>query len=340
MSTTHKLYTLLNLSQNASADDIKNAYKKLAVKFHPDRCKDAAKKKEFEEKFKEISHAYEILSNTDKRHIYDQVGDDENLDEIIRQNDSSSHEFSGFPGFARGGQIHFNPDITFAIRLSLEEIYAGKEISRPIKRVILTIKGQTPSQTYENDTVTIRVKPGTRSGEHIILHGQGNKIIADGRIQTGNVICVIEEIPHASFVRSTQQPLHLIYKHKISVFQALLGQFTFPVTGIDKNVFNVTIGKVVTNPETVICIENKGMRNDKGKYGNIYIMFIIEYPNDLTEEQRLALNCFVSSKASDGQNNLKISYTTVDKLQKIIDSPDPEEMHGNARMHAQQCPMQ
>jgi len=65
---THKLYDILEVNQNASSDEIKKAYRKLAVKHHPDKGGD-------EEKFKEISKAYEVLSDVDKRRTYDQLGD-------------------------------------------------------------------------------------------------------------------------------------------------------------------------------------------------------------------------------------------------------------------------
>ena len=64
-------YELLNIDRSADERDIKKAYRKLAMKYHPDRNPDDA---EAEAKFKEISEAYEVLSDTDKRQIYDQYG--------------------------------------------------------------------------------------------------------------------------------------------------------------------------------------------------------------------------------------------------------------------------
>ena len=67
-------YSILGVSRNATDEELKKAYRKLALKWHPDRNKD--NKKEAEEKFKEISQAYEVLSDKEKRQVYDQYGEE------------------------------------------------------------------------------------------------------------------------------------------------------------------------------------------------------------------------------------------------------------------------
>jgi len=73
MGTKRDYYEILGLDRNATLDDIKRAYRKLAMQFHPDRVPES-KKKEAEEKFKEISEAYAVLSDENKRRLYDQYG--------------------------------------------------------------------------------------------------------------------------------------------------------------------------------------------------------------------------------------------------------------------------
>ena len=71
MSTKRDYYEVLGVDKNADAQALKKAYRKLAMKYHPDRNPD---NKEAEEKFKEINEAYEVLSDDDKRRTYDQFG--------------------------------------------------------------------------------------------------------------------------------------------------------------------------------------------------------------------------------------------------------------------------
>ena len=146
-------YEVLGVDKNASADDIKRAYRKLAVKYHPDKNPD---NKEAEEKFKEAAEAYSVLSDADKKARYDQFGHAGvegagpdfsggfgNLNDIL--NDLFGGAFGGglggFGGFgggfggARGGQrqqkVYRGRDIRVRVKLTLEEIAKGveKEIS-------------------------------------------------------------------------------------------------------------------------------------------------------------------------------------------------------------------
>ena len=147
-------YEVLGVSKTASADEIKKAYKKLALQYHPDRNPD---NKEAEEKFKEVAEAYSILSDADKKARYDQFGHAGvegagpdfsggfgNLNDIL--NDLFGGAFGGgfgggFGGFGggfggqRGGQrqqrVYRGRDIRVRVKLTLEEIAKGveKEIS-------------------------------------------------------------------------------------------------------------------------------------------------------------------------------------------------------------------
>ena len=147
MANKRDFYEVLGVDKSASAEDIKKAYRKLAVKYHPDKNPGD---KEAEEKFKEAAEAYSVLSDPDKKARYDQFGHAGvdgagpdfsggfgNLNDIL--NDlfgGGFNGFGGFGGFGGGGRsqqqrVHRGRDIRVRVKLTLEEIARGveKEIS-------------------------------------------------------------------------------------------------------------------------------------------------------------------------------------------------------------------
>jgi len=134
-------YEILGVAKTASDDEIKKAYRKLAMKYHPDRNQgDAAKAAE--EKFKEAKEAYEMLSDAQKRAAYDQYGH-AGVDPNMRGGPGGAEGFGGFSeafgdifgdifggqrgGRAGGRQVYRGNDLSYAMEISLEEAAAGKE---------------------------------------------------------------------------------------------------------------------------------------------------------------------------------------------------------------------
>lgn len=161
MAQKRDYYEILGLQRGASTDDIKSAYRKLALKWHPDRWIDGSEseKKTAEEKFKEASEAYSVLSDPDKKAKYDKFGHAGlggqgapdfsggfgNLNDIL--NDLFGEGFGGFGGFSgfggfRGGagrsgaqqRTYRGRDIRTRVRLTLEEIAKGVEKEISIER--------------------------------------------------------------------------------------------------------------------------------------------------------------------------------------------------------------
>ena len=148
---SHKLYDYLEVSRNASSDEIKRAYKKKAMQYHPDKNKDSH---EAAEKFKEISSAYDILSDDEKRRKYDELGDDNfnngngggggqgiNPDEIFERffgnrGHGFSHHFNGFQGFHNHENNNKCNDIQKDYNITLDDIYFGinKNLKFTIKK--------------------------------------------------------------------------------------------------------------------------------------------------------------------------------------------------------------
>ena len=151
MASKRDYYEVLGVAKNATADEIKKAYRKMAVKYHPDKNPGD---KEAEEKFKEAAEAYSVLSDADKKARYDQFGHAGvegagpdfsggfgNLNDILNDLFGGAFGggfggFSGFGGGFGGGQrqqqrVHRGRDIRVRVKLTLEEIAKGveKEIS-------------------------------------------------------------------------------------------------------------------------------------------------------------------------------------------------------------------
>lgn len=197
MAEKRDYYEVLGVSKDASADDIKSAYRKAALKWHPDRWVDGtdAEKKTAEEKFKEASEAYSVLSDPDKRAKYDKFGaaglDGQgapdfsggfgNLNDIL--NDLFGGGFGGFGGFSGFGgfgggsgrssagssqqRVYRGRDIRTRVRLTLEEIATGcvKEVSIERNRPCPDCGGRGTKNP--SDVQTCPVCHGTGQEQHV-----------------------------------------------------------------------------------------------------------------------------------------------------------------------------
>jgi DnaJ family protein A protein 2 len=141
-SDNTRYYEILGVPKTASADDLKKAYKKAAIKNHPDKGGDP-------EKFKELAHAYEILSDPEKREIYDQYGEDA-LKEGMGSGggmdpfDIFSSFFGGSPfgggGSSRGRRQRRGEDVVHPLKVSLEDLYLGTTKKLSLSRNALCSK--------------------------------------------------------------------------------------------------------------------------------------------------------------------------------------------------------
>jgi molecular chaperone DnaJ len=199
-------YDVLGVAKNASDDDIKKAYRKLAMKYHPDRNQgDEAKKAE--EKFKEAKEAYEMLSDSQKRAAYDQYGH-AGVDPSMAGGFRGGPGAEGFGGFAEafgdifgdifggaggrrpgGQQIYRGADLSYAMEISLEEAANGKEtqIRIPSWDACETCHGSgakpgTSAKTCTtcNGTGTVHLRQGFFSIQQTCPHCHGSgRVIPD-----------------------------------------------------------------------------------------------------------------------------------------------------------------
>ena len=171
------LYDTLGVSENASADEIKKAYRKLARKYHPDINKDESAV----DKFKEINAAYEVLSDTEKKQQYDQFGDQMfggqnfhdfargqgqgvDLDEILRQMFGCAGAGAGFGGFGgtQGGFGGFGgPDLDMQARIVIP--------------FMVSVTGGKHNVSANGQNFDIKIPAGIKSGETMRVRGKGKQ---------------------------------------------------------------------------------------------------------------------------------------------------------------------
>ncbi|MDA3966531.1 MULTISPECIES: DnaJ C-terminal domain-containing protein [Helicobacter] len=198
------LYDTLEVSQNASADEIKKSYRRLARKYHPD----INKEKGAEEKFKEINAAYEILSDEKKRKQYDQFGDSmfggqnfhdfargqgsANLDDILSQIFGKGGFGAGFGsgfggGFGGGFGDGFSSFGGFTPNLDV-----NANITIPFTTAVL---GGKHSINLRGNELNIKIPAGIKNNETIRLRGKGNS--ANGR--SGDLLLKVSVSPHPEY---------------------------------------------------------------------------------------------------------------------------------------------
>ncbi|KAJ8661292.1 chaperone DnaJ [Lichtheimia ornata] len=129
-----KYYDSLEVSPNATEGELKKAYRKLALKYHPDKNPEAG------DKFKEISHAYEILSDPEKRHLYDQYGEEglSGMGGGMDAEDLFSQLFGG--AFARPKGPRRGRDMVHHLKVQLKDLYNGKTTKLAVQKHILCPK--------------------------------------------------------------------------------------------------------------------------------------------------------------------------------------------------------
>lgn len=222
-------YKILGIERSASQDEIKKAYRKLAVKYHPDKNPDD---KVAEEKFKEISEAYQVLGNADSRKKYDELGAN-----------WKQYENAGFSGFGGGGQgfsaSGFSDffDMFFGGQsgagFNIHDFMsgmggAGRRSTRPAKgndlnaNISLTLleayQGSQRLLDLNGNTIKITIKPGVRDGQVLRIKGKGNPGRNGG--DNGDLLIKVSIMNDHTYQRDGDD---LIRNINIDVYTAILG---------------------------------------------------------------------------------------------------------------------
>jgi len=288
MATNKDYYKILGVSRDASSEDIKKAYRKLARRYHPDLNPG---NKEAEEKFKEIQEAYEVLSKEDKRKAYDMYGSagfqPGSERTTWRWSESPSEggvrfsfgDFGGFSGFEDifseifgtretvVGRARRARDIEYEIEIDFETAVKGGV--RDIK-----ITRETGERKISTETISVRIPPGVDDGSRIRVPGKGEV----GRGNSGDLFLRVKVRPHPIFKRK-QDDIYL--ELPVTFYEAALGaQINVPT--IDGSA-TVTIPSGVQNG-TKLRLKGKGVPNIKSnERGDEYVVVRIVMPEHIGE---------------------------------------------------------
>jgi len=302
-------YQVLGVDKKASSDDIKKAYRKLAIKWHPD--KNPNNKAASEEKFKKISEAYAVLSDPEKRKQYDNFGSADqfrqqysqedifrgfDLDEILRSFGFGGSRSAGGRTFRttmkRGGpssQEYEDPLHSFFGNLGGQQEYrhmpqkgqdAEYNLSISLEESVFgaekNISFQKGNRTEE---INVKIPAGINTGKKLRLPGKGLPSYNGGT--SGDLYLNINVLPHPIFARDGND----LYTEKTIRFtQAALGA-SIDVTTLDGAIKRIKIPPGTQN-NTKIRMKGYGVPGLKGSTkGDLYIRINVEVPQKISERQ-------------------------------------------------------
>ncbi|MEO8759446.1 MAG: J domain-containing protein [Bacteroidia bacterium] len=287
-------YKILGVDKKASQDEIKKAYRVLAVKNHPDKNPG---NKEAEERFKSINEANEVLSNAEKRKKYDELG--ENWQQHEHANSyQNGNPYSGGSGqrssYQGGNNEGFGNDADFSD--FFEQFFAGRA-GNSSNRNKAGFKGGdyetemeiTLEEAYngtsriiqlENEKLKITTKPGAYSDQRLRIKGKGAK--GSDAQNRGDLFVRIMVKPHTQFIRKGDD---LYSTQNIDLYTAVLGGDVM-VNTISGQV-KIKIAEATQNGKT-IRLKGKGMPvyEAPATFGDLYVNLNIKMPEKLTDKQR------------------------------------------------------
>ena len=306
MANKPDYYKTLGVSKNATADEIKKAYRKLARENHPDAGGD-------EEKFKDLNEAYEVLSDDKKRKLYDQFGTANqnqvpygwggpgaggvnvsfedlfggagswgDILERLRRGEGAFgtdwdlNDFSFSGPNNRKARPQKGQETTAELQLTFDEAFNGTT-----KRISLRIPGRSEALTLD-----VKVPAGANDGDRQRFRGQGVPSPNGG--EAGDLVITMRIAPHPQFSRKGADVLQTV---QVSMADAALGaSIVVPTPDGAKVRVKVPAG---TQPGTVLSVKGKGAPRVKGSgNGDMKIALDIPVPTNLTDAQRKALEDF------------------------------------------------
>src|SRR3990172_3002918 len=288
-------YKLLGVPRDAEEKEIKKAYRKLAVKYHPDKNPGD---NQAEERFKEINEAYEVLGDSAKRAKYDQLGQSYQAWQR-RGGQPGGFDWSQWTGRAPGGVRVEVGDLGDLFGVGFSDFFnaifggtpgtgqgfgerssgRGRDIEQPVS-ISLTeaYTGASRSLTRDGKKLEVKIPPGASSGTRVRISGQGEA----GQRQAGDLYLMVDVSPDPRFERKGDDLYTVV---EIDVHTAALGGEVSVATPAGPVVLTIPPG---SQPEQTFRLKGRGMpRLRKSKdHGELYARLKIEIPRDLSPREK------------------------------------------------------
>jgi curved DNA-binding protein len=285
-------YKILGVERNAAEKDIKRAYRKLAVQYHPDKNPGDDRA---EERFKEINEAYEVLGDPAKRAKYDQLGS--SYQEWERRGGApGGFDWSQWTGGGQGGVRVDVGDLGDLFGPGFSEFFQamfggmgtrtqtprrgrGRDLEQQV-RISLSEAHHGAHRAFDRDgkRLEVSIPPGAHSGTKVRLSGQG----AGGQSQAGDLYLVVEVEPDARFERQGDD---LIVEASTDLYTALLGGEVKVPTLSGDVVLTVPAG---SQPGQTFRLKGRGMPQLRhpSTHGDLFARLHVTLPTNLTAEER------------------------------------------------------
>ena len=292
-------YEILGVDRSVSESDLKKAFKRLAIKYHPDKNPG---NKEAEEKFKEAAEAYEVLSDQAKRQTYDQFGHqgvNSNFGQSGFQNVDINDIFNNIFGdeifgdifgdiFGRAGTRRppRGRNIQMAYEMTLEEAVFGKDVEIRLPN--------------SNKKVSVNIPAGVDTGNKIRLSGEGEPSQYGG--ENGDLFIVVQVSKHELLEREGN---HLYCEVPIRVDQAILGS-EIEIPTLTKKV----LLKIPPETQTgkIFKLRDMGAGSLRGKTtGDLFVRVVVETPSKLSPKQKKSIQAAFEDIDSNFQESSDFS---------------------------------
>jgi curved DNA-binding protein len=279
------LYDVLGVPKTADEDTIRKAFRKLAAKYHPDKNPG----KDSEARFKEINRAHEVLSDKDKRSLYDEFGEDSLKQGFDPERARMMRNF----GRGRGGSTSFQ-DVFGGGAGDFSDVFGdmfGGRGRRPRKapdleasvsiEFVSAVKGTTVELRRDTgETVTVRIPPGADEGSKLRIPGQAT---SPGFAQPGDLLLTVHVKPHAFFKREGDD-LHL--ELPITLIEAYEGAKVRVPTPDGEVTLKVSPR---TQSGQLSRLRGKGVAKKGRPAGDLYVKFLVKVPTSEAPEVQKAM---------------------------------------------------